>query len=254
MVRLSNLDIFMFHSIQGFQRRKQPSRCMTVCLGFLCAVLLADEIISRPASADPTQANYSTPTQDRLQSGCDALAAERKHYSSLWKDKEQLQTIYKTQRQEKEQLQTNYSSLVADRDQLAKKIDKVRRKPCQRSWRKFDISCYFFSNVKKNWTLARKDCISKGADLVTIESKDEQEFLSGSLEAGQNAWIGLTDSVKEGTWMWVDGTPVTTAYWQPGQPNSFNGNQDCGELVPKTKVGEWNDDGCFAEQHWICEN
>ncbi|XP_038554926.1 CD209 antigen-like protein A [Micropterus salmoides] len=175
-------------------------------------------------------------------------------YSSLWKDKEQLQTIYKTQRQEKEQLQTNYSSLVADRDQLAKKIDKVRRKPCQRSWRKFDISCYFFSNVKKNWTLARKDCISKGADLVTIESKDEQEFLSGSLEAGQNAWIGLTDSVKEGTWMWVDGTPVTTAYWQPGQPNSFNGNQDCGELVPKMKVGEWNDDGCFAEQHWICEN
>ena len=43
-------------------------------------------------------------------------------------------------------------------------------------------------------------------------------------------------------------------YWQPGQPNSFNGNQDCGEIVPNSSgVGEWNDDGCFAEQIGICE-
>ena len=44
-------------------------------------------------------------------------------------------------------------------------------------------------------------------------------------------------------------------YWQPGQPNSFNGNQDCGEMVQNstTAEGMWNDDGCFAEQSWICE-
>lgn len=42
-------------------------------------------------------------------------------------------------------------------------------------------------------------------------------------------------------------------YWQPGQPNSFNRNQDCGEIVQKEGGGEWNDDGCFAEQLGICE-
>lgn len=43
-------------------------------------------------------------------------------------------------------------------------------------------------------------------------------------------------------------------FWQPGQPNSYNGKQDCGELLHESSgVGQWNDDGCFAEQIWICE-
>lgn len=41
--------------------------------------------------------------------------------------------------------------------------------------------------------------------------------------------------------------------WQAGQPNSYGGNQDCGELVATEGGGEWNDDGCFSEQIWICE-
>ncbi|KAK9531230.1 hypothetical protein VZT92_010669 [Zoarces viviparus] len=68
-----------------FQRRKQPSRCVTVCLGLLCAVLLAGnigqfiyyEIISPLASADPTQASLQFPG-DRLQDCYDASTAERK--------------------------------------------------------------------------------------------------------------------------------------------------------------------------------
>lgn len=43
-------------------------------------------------------------------------------------------------------------------------------------------------------------------------------------------------------------------YWQTGQPNSYGGNQDCGEILQVTSgVGQWNDDACSAEQTWICE-
>lgn len=62
----------------------------------------------------------------------------------------------------------------------------------------------------------------------------------GKKQKGQSSWSSVVLYIR---------------YWQPNQPNSFNGNQDCGEIVPKSPgVGEWNDDGCFAEQQWICEN
>ncbi|XP_037635390.1 CD209 antigen-like protein A [Sebastes umbrosus] len=126
--------------------------------------------------------------------------------------------------------------------------------PCQTGWRKFGDSCYIVSALKKNWTLSREACHAVGADLVVINSRDKQAFVNGLLDKGQNAWIGFTDSIKEGTWMWVDGTPVTTTYWGVDQPNSYDGNQDCGETVQKELgVGEWNDDGCSADQNFICE-
>uniref|UniRef100_A0A3B4TW07 CD209 antigen-like n=1 Tax=Seriola dumerili TaxID=41447 RepID=A0A3B4TW07_SERDU len=155
-------------------------------------------------------------------------------------------------------LQTNYSSLLADRDQLQDRAERLKVKlrgvPCKLGWKKFDISCYFISTMKRNWTESRKSCKAQGTDLVVIESREEQVFVNGVLKKGQNAWIGLTDKQKEGNWMWVDGTPLITKFWQIGQPNSYNGNQDCAEIVQDTSLGEWNDDGCFAEQIWICEN
>lgn len=40
-------------------------------------------------------------------------------------------------------------------------------------WVDFGSSSYYISQ-KKNWTESRKDCKNRGADLVIIDSKDEQ--------------------------------------------------------------------------------
>uniref|UniRef100_A0A671UWK1 C-type lectin domain-containing protein n=1 Tax=Sparus aurata TaxID=8175 RepID=A0A671UWK1_SPAAU len=208
--------------------------------------------IQRDLESLQTNHNNLTKSRDKLQA----------RYSTLQREKDELQTIF-------HELQRSYDTLWKEKErfktnELQKTVDKVKREmfleflfilACKTGWQKFDIGCYFVSTWKKNWTLSRQECIDMGADLVVIDSRDEQAFVKGMLKSGQNAWIGLTDSLTEGTWMWVDGTPVTTTYWQPGQPNSFNGNQDCGEILHRSAgVGEWNDDGCFAEQYWICEN
>jgi hypothetical protein len=36
------------------------------------------------------------------------------------------------------------------------------------------ISTFYISTVKNTWDYARQDCLSRGADLAIIESKDEQ--------------------------------------------------------------------------------
>ncbi|XP_010795439.1 CD209 antigen-like protein C [Notothenia coriiceps] len=221
-----------------------------------------DEIFSHPASGDPMQSGY---VQDRPQSSDNNSAAERKQLetrlTNLTTEKDQLHQSYDSVTAERDelkrehnQLETNHNILRREKGELLKKIDKITARPCQTGWSKFDISCYFVSSVFKNWTSSRQECIDQGADLVVIDSLEEQEFLNMLMQKDQNAWIGLTDSLKEGTWMWVDGRNVTTKFWQPGQPNSYNGNQDCGENIQKTTgVGQWNDDGCFAVQNWICE-
>ncbi|XP_047440405.1 C-type lectin domain family 4 member M-like isoform X1 [Mugil cephalus] len=211
------------------------------------------------------ESNYSSlkRSRDQLQRSYDTLSMRKSHiessYNSLWTDKDQLQARYNALRKEKVQLEANYSRLEAGRGQqqrsLNKMMGKVRGMLCQKNWTKFDTSCYLVSSQKKNWTASREACMAEGADLLVIESFGEQIFVNGLLKKGENAWIGLTDSIEEGSWLWVDGTPLTTEYWQRGQPNDYHRNQDCGEYVQMsaTDGGKWNDDGCFADQMWICE-
>uniref|UniRef100_A0AAZ3QHR6 C-type lectin domain-containing protein n=1 Tax=Oncorhynchus tshawytscha TaxID=74940 RepID=A0AAZ3QHR6_ONCTS len=152
------------------------------------------------------------------------------------------------------QLQTSYSTLTKDRDQLQRETIRLNKKlkgkllgrPCHEGWIKFETSCYFFSTVNKTWEESRMDCIRREAHLV---------FINGLNGANKQIWIGLTDTIVEGTWKWVDGTPLTTTYWGDGQPNSWKETeQDCGEFVHRsTDPGDWNDDGCSVEQYCVCE-
>ncbi|KAJ8260441.1 hypothetical protein GJAV_G00182180 [Gymnothorax javanicus] len=80
-------------------------------------------------------------------------------------------------------------------------------KPCPQGWEQFHSKCYFFSTEYKIWTESRNDCIKRGADLVIIKSKEEQDFISRN-SIYNYYWIGLSDTVTVGTWLWVDGSPL----------------------------------------------
>ena len=52
----------------------------------------------------------------------------------------------------------------------------------------------------------------EGAHLVTITSEAEQIWLEAVFGTGPH-WIGLTDVLKEGEWIWETGEPVTYTNW-----------------------------------------
>uniref|UniRef100_A0A3Q1I672 C-type lectin domain-containing protein n=1 Tax=Anabas testudineus TaxID=64144 RepID=A0A3Q1I672_ANATE len=125
----------------------------------------------------------------------------------------------------------------------------VTETTCPDGWTKLCSSCYFLSTERGSWTTGREDCRTRGADLVVIDSIEEQTFLSGL--SNKNTWIGLTDRDKEGTWKWVDGTPLTVTYWASNQPDNKNG-EDCVEIL-SDQSSKWNDISCEDSRQWICE-
>lgn len=68
-------------------------------------------------------------------------------------------------------------------------------------WRQFGSSCYKLHALAwKSWTEARHDCVQDGADLVSITSADEEQFVTGSLDSSHfDLWIGFSTLVR-GTW------------------------------------------------------
>ncbi|KAF5897173.1 antigen like protein, partial [Clarias magur] len=111
---------------------------------------------------------------------------------------------------ENNQLQTRYNNLTMERDRLQKagylwKFYDLDKGKCF----SFNFSLYFMPNESKSWNESREDCRCKGADLVIINSREEQEFIGKQLGTFEG-WIGLSDSNTEGEWKWVDGSPLTT--------------------------------------------
>ncbi|XP_040928897.1 C-type lectin domain family 4 member A-like [Betta splendens] len=82
-------------------------------------------------------------------------------------------------------------------------------------WRRFGCSCYFTSSEAKTWSEGRRECTEgKGSDLVVINSREEQDFVSGLMEHDE-FWIGLrtTGNKPVFKWEWVDESPLTETFW-----------------------------------------
>uniref|UniRef100_A0A672HWX6 C-type lectin domain-containing protein n=1 Tax=Salarias fasciatus TaxID=181472 RepID=A0A672HWX6_SALFA len=120
----------------------------------------------------------------------------------------------------------------------------------QKGWVHFRSSFYYISSTEKTWQESRDDCVSRGADLMIIDSQEEQDF---TRRFSKDMWIGLTDRAQEGTWRWVDGTLLQRSYWDNGAPNDMSGEEDCAEIIDEDVENSWNDWPCDRQIHWICE-
>ncbi|XP_070998321.1 C-type lectin domain family 4 member M-like [Oncorhynchus clarkii lewisi] len=206
---------------------------------------------------DQLQTSYNTliKERDQLQTSNNNLTAERDHLhtssNNLTDERDQLQTTNNTLIKERDQLQTSYNTLTKERDQLKTSYNTLIKERCPQDWIRSCCSCYYISTNEKTWDLSRKDCQARGANLVIINSREEQALIKAF---NKRAWFGLTDKEVEGTWRWVDGTPLTTSYWNKGEPNDFEG-EDCAlvDNTLKDPVVAWNDVPCNHKNGWICE-
>ncbi|XP_055006938.1 ladderlectin-like [Boleophthalmus pectinirostris] len=113
---------------------------------------------------------------------------------------------------------------------------------CADGWSKFGSRCFKFLNDKRTWTEAEKSCHDLGANLPSIHSLEESNFIKdliNSATGGDNhAWIGGSDAVQEGKWFWSDGTRWDYTSWLVNEPNNEQGHEHCAAYW---SGGLWND-------------
>ncbi|XP_026115226.1 C-type lectin domain family 10 member A-like [Carassius auratus] len=136
--------------------------------------------------------------------------------------------------QERQQLKTKITNLTEEREQLLTKIINLtqERNDLQKlfadGWKCHQSTLYFFSSEKKSWTESRRYCRERGTDLIIINNREEQDFVK-NICGSEHFWIGLTDVEEEGRWKWVDGSNsnITSGFWKSGEPNDYQGKEDC---------------------------
>ncbi|XP_027891311.1 C-type lectin domain family 4 member E-like isoform X1 [Xiphophorus couchianus] len=140
----------------------------------------------------------------------------------------------------------------------------VKKRP---EWEKYRGSLYYFSTNKSSWNDSRCSCADLGSDLVKIDSREEQMFLEIRVRDlmendREKFWIGLTDSVEEGKWFWVDGSPLnkSLSFWLPWEPDDMKAEnpagEDCGGMGKKGGADDlicWYDQFCDIHRRSICE-
>ncbi|XP_072018798.1 hyalin-like isoform X2 [Amphiura filiformis] len=139
---------------------------------------------------------------------------------------------------------------------------------CEQGWTPYNGNCYWIQAPSvPSWNNARAMCQEMGGDLVIIDDQAENDFIRDLIPTTGmlGYWIGLTDTVNEGTFVWVDGRVARNAgrdvlytNWQAGEPNGA-GIEDCTQMTTENFFsnyfrGGWNDQPCTIEDNgYFCE-
>ncbi|XP_068838291.1 pulmonary surfactant-associated protein D [Capricornis sumatraensis] len=104
---------------------------------------------------------------------------------------------------------------------------------------------------EKTFQDAQQVCTQAGGQLPSPRSAAENEALT-QLATAQNkaAFLSMTDTRKEGTFIYPTGEPLVYSNWAPQEPNNDGGSENCVEIFPN---GKWNDKVCGEQRLVICE-
>ncbi|XP_035991379.1 C-type lectin domain family 4 member G isoform X1 [Fundulus heteroclitus] len=129
-------------------------------------------------------------------------------------------------------------------------------KPCLDGWMVFKDRCYLFYFELapwKTWEESRQYCQNQKADLVVIDSLEEQEFISNHssyyYDVYHGYWLGLRH--VDNNWTWVDGRIDTLKYWIK---EGFSSPHSFAHLIPERNYTEnWHQQRNGFLDRFICE-
>ena len=134
----------------------------------------------------------------------------------------------------------------------------------------FSGSSYIFYRSNGNWynwETSKTICEQSGYNLVSIESREEWNFLNQTIEKENTTeyFIGLRKDTSTGVWRWLSDDSIVNASnkgdwpWAKGQPSNGNFKEDCALMYRdyRKDYGLYNDVSCTSPESkagFICGN
>ncbi|XP_066274544.1 perlucin-like [Branchiostoma lanceolatum] len=129
---------------------------------------------------------------------------------------------------------------------------------CPDHYYRLGRTCYRTSDQQLSFFGATQDCRAENGDLAIIKDPPTHRFLIELIQQTYRVgdlhyWIGLSDMLREGTFVWSDGIPLEgTTFWAIGQPNNIGAGQHCVYMYPSYDY-EWVDGECSDQHYYICQ-
>ena len=128
---------------------------------------------------------------------------------------------------------------------------------------------FYRSNGKGyDWERSKTKCEQSGYNLVSIESREEWNFLNHTIQKEDTTeyFIGLWRDTSNGEWRWLSDNSTVNASsrgqwpWARGEPNNGNdkGEENCAQMYKDYlgNIGRYNDVSCTSDNvkaGFICE-
>ena len=122
---------------------------------------------------------------------------------------------------------------------------------CKMGWQEWNQACYKLSKDFKPFSNASSICRQSGAELVSIASPQENEFVYNVSE-GEEVFIGLHAPKANDSFVWSDGGTFDYSRWEDGEPNGDCGVDGCCVILVEP-TGRWNDTPCEMWQPFVCK-
>ncbi|XP_056615804.1 ladderlectin-like [Triplophysa dalaica] len=130
-------------------------------------------------------------------------------------------------------------------------VENAAAEECSFGWTPFGVECFKFFPQTVNWVRAEKNCQSLDANLVSVRSKAQNEFLLSLVTVNTRVWIGGHDGEMEQQWLWTDGSPFDYTNWCKTEPNNEKGTEHCLDINWSDNHC-WNDVPCTMPMGYIC--
>ncbi|RWS05816.1 low affinity immunoglobulin epsilon Fc receptor-like protein, partial [Leptotrombidium deliense] len=119
---------------------------------------------------------------------------------------------------------------------------------CPDGWIRFEKQCYVQEYVgKASWLKfdeAQNYCKSLNASMVSIHSKEENDFVSQLMKTGGIWLAGQQERIKSSKFNWIEGSEFNYTNWDESQKRPLFTQSNYSSCIAMAEYGYWYDERC----------
>nr|XP_025706172.1 mannose-binding protein A-like [Callorhinus ursinus] len=144
--------------------------------------------------------------------------------------------------------ETKLANLEREVRSLKSELDHVKKLQTFSLGKKTGKKLYMTNGETMPFSKVKAPCAELQGTVATPKNAEENEAIQNV--AKNLAFLGITDEVTEGQFMYVTGGRLTYSNWKTNEPNDHDSGEDCVTIL---EDGLWNDTSCHSSFPAACE-